>query len=145
MSHRNKKLGTNFAFVIFGLLGMIFSTRPAKSREAADSAVTGVISGSVTADQGEVKAFRIRAKDTLHLISYTVFTNKGRYHIYNLPPSTYEVQAREPGFDSPVQVVKVGFAATKTADLTLKAKPPITSKVKLLEYDELYPPGPARD
>ena len=126
------------------LVGMGFLARLVEARPASPPAVNGVISGSVTADRGEVRAFRVRAKDTAHLITYTVYTNKGQYHIYNLPPSTYEVQVREPGFDSSVQVVDLNSAETKTADLTLKAKPPVTSDVKLVEYDQLYPPGPAR-
>jgi streptogramin lyase len=130
------------AVIVF--LGSGFLTRLVEARPASPPVANGVITGSVTADQGEVRAFRVRAKDTVHLISYTVFTSKGHYHIYNLPPSTYEVQVREPGFDSSVQVVDVSSAETKTADLTLKAAPPAASDVKLVEYDQLYPPGPAR-
>jgi len=127
------------------LSGIVFLSRSGNARSATDATGTGVISGTVTADQGEVRAFRVRAKDTVHLISHTVFTNKGQYHIYNLPPGTYEVQVREPEFDSSVQAVEVRSAESKTADLTLKAKPSATRKVNLVEYDELYPPGPARD
>ena len=83
------------------VLAMGFALQSFAAPPASDQAVTGVISGNVTTDQGEVRAFRVRAKDTLHLITYTIFTNKGKYHIYNLPPSTYEIQVREPGFDSP--------------------------------------------
>lgn len=126
------------------LLATGFLNQLVEGRAAAPPVSNGVISGSVTADRGEVRAFRVRAKDTVHLISYTVFTNKGKYHIYNLPPSSYEVQVREPGFDSSVSVVKLNAAETKTADLTLKSQPPVASDVKLVEYDQLYPPGPAR-
>ena len=127
------------AFLAAGLLSGLAEARP-----ASEQAANGVISGSVTADRGEVKAFRVRARDTVHLISYTVFTSKGKYHIYNLPASSYEVQVREPGFESSVQVVELNGAETKSADLTLKAQPPAASGVKLVEYDQLYPPGPAR-
>src|ERR1700690_2426646 len=130
------------AVIVFFATG--FLSQLAQARQAAPPVSTGAISGSVIADRGGVTAFRVRAKDAVHLISYTVFTNKGRYHIYNLPPSTYEVQVREPEFDSSVQVVEVGSADKKTADLTLKAKQPVGSDVKLIEYDQLYPPGPAR-
>ena len=130
------------AVIVFFATG--FLSQLAQARQAAPPVSTGAISGSVIADRGGVTAFRVRAKDAVHLISYTVFTNKGRYHIYNLPPSTYEVQVREPEFDSSVQVVELNAAETKTADLTLKAQPPVTSDVKLIEYDQLYPPGPAR-
>ena len=30
-------------------------------------------------------------------------------------------------------------------DLALKKEAPTPSNIKLVEYDELYPPGPARD
>ena len=74
-----------------------FRCSAGKGLPAPAPAANGVISGSVNADHGDVRAFRVRAKDTVHLISYTVFTNKAQYHIYNLPPSTYEVQVRETG------------------------------------------------
>jgi hypothetical protein len=48
----------------------------------------------------------------------------GGQSFYNLPPSSYEVQVREPGFDSSVTVVKLNAAETKTVDLTLKSQPP---------------------
>ena len=56
---------------------------------AQDSGKTGVIGGRVTADRGEVRALRVQAKDTVHRMAYTVFTNKGQYQIFNLPPSSY--------------------------------------------------------
>ncbi len=58
----------------------------------------GMISGTVTADQGVVRAFRVKARDTVRRITYTVFTNQGRYHLYNLPAGTYEVSALQEGF-----------------------------------------------
>ncbi len=60
------------------MLAMGFMSGLADGRQSSPATYNGVISGSVTADQGEVRAFRVRAKDTLHLISYTVFTNKGQ-------------------------------------------------------------------
>ena len=41
--------------------------------------------------RGEVRALRVKATDTVNQISYTVFTDKGRYQIPNLPPSSYSV------------------------------------------------------
>ena len=41
---------------------------------ASAAAQSGVIAGSVTADQGVVRAFRVKARDTVHRISYTVYT-----------------------------------------------------------------------
>ena len=59
---------------------------------------TGTLSGIVTVDAGEVQAFRVKARDTVGRIAYTVYTVEGRYRIYNLPSGTYELQVIEPGF-----------------------------------------------
>src|SRR5207249_7115689 len=88
----------------------------------AQGAGTGVLSGKVTADRGEVRALRVKATDTVHRISYTVYTTKGRYQIFNLPPSQYTVQVIEGDFDSTPVNVEVKTGATATADLALKAK-----------------------
>ena len=58
---------------------------------------TGTLAGSVTADAGEVRAFRVKARDTVGRVAYTVYTVEGRYGIYNLPPGSYEVQVIEAG------------------------------------------------
>jgi len=123
---------------------MGFLWQSVQARPATDVVATGTISGKVTAGQGGVRAVRVRARDTVHLITYTVFTHKGEYHIYNLPPSTYEMQAKEPDFDSSPLTIQLGSGETKTADLAMKAKPQVASDVKYLDYDQLYPPGPAR-
>ena len=59
---------------------------------------TGTLAGSVTADGGEVRAFRVKARDTVGRVAYTVYTVDGRYRIYNLPPGSYEVQLIEAGY-----------------------------------------------
>jgi streptogramin lyase/mono/diheme cytochrome c family protein len=135
----------------------------------------GVIAGSVTADRGEVRALRVKARDTVHRISYTVFTQKGRYAINNLPPSSYDVQVLETDFESPVVSVAVKAGATAAADIALKARsasgpigagaaqaagqegyrgstPSTTTpaandgqQVELVDFDALYPPGHGRD
>jgi virginiamycin B lyase len=141
---------------------------------AEDSGKTGVIGGRVTADRGEVRAFRVQAKDTVHRMAYTVFTNKGQYQIFNLPPSSYEVQVLEIGFDSPAQRVELKSGDSKTVELAVKAngvrsprgegafgpggslayagtpatenKPGANGEdVELVDFDTLYPPSPARD
>lgn len=126
------------------MLGFGFSSLWVEARQASSPVASGVISGSVTADQGLVRAFRVKARDTVRLITYTVFTNKGKYNLYNLPPSTYQVQVMEEGFESPVQSVALRAGETKTVDVALKAKP-VTTTVELVDYDTLYPPGRARD
>jgi streptogramin lyase len=115
----------------------------------------GTISGRVTADRGEVRAFRVAADDTLHKITYTVFTRGGQYAIYNLPPSTYEVRVLEEYFDAPAATVDVKSGQTATANIALTAKPgPYLEDVpggkqrpgaELVDWDTLYPAHPARD
>jgi len=108
-------------------------------------AQNSMISGKVTADQGVVRAFRVRAKDTVRKITYTVFTNKGRYQIFNLPAGSYEVSALQEGFESPVQQVQLKAGGAETADLTLKAKPPEKLNVDMVDFDAYLPPGRGRD
>lgn len=119
----------------------------AETGVAQSSVGDGMISGGVTADRGEVRAFRVRATDTVHKITYTVFTTKGRYQIFNLPASRYEVQVVEEAFDSPVQQVEVRAGQPATANLALKARAverPAENR-ELVDFDQLYPPGPGRD
>jgi virginiamycin B lyase len=145
MTHSSTKLCSSLCSVILGLLGLAFSAQRIEAREIANPASNGTISGTVSADQGEVRAFRVKAKDTVHLITYVVFTNKGKYHIYNLPPSTYQIQVMERGFDSLAQSVELKAAETKTVDVALKAKAERERKVKIVDFDTLYPPGKGRD
>jgi len=125
-------------------LGGVLVFWQAETAVAQNVGATGAISGSVTADRGEVRALRVQARDTIHRITYTVYTNKGRYRIADLPPSTYEVRVLEPEFDSPVLTVDVRADGSATADVALKAKPAMAA-AELVEYDALYPPGPGRD
>src|SRR5260221_3238139 len=82
---------------------------------------SGTISGTLTADRGDVRGLRVKARDAAHRISYVVFTHKGRYQINNLPPASYEVQVLEPNFESAPQMVELK-GATATANLAIKAK-----------------------
>ena len=148
------------------LLGVGLLVVPAST--AAQRAVDpGVIAGSVTADLGEVRAFRVKARDTVHRISYTVYTVGGRYQIFNLPPSTYEVQALEEGFESPVETVEVTSGQTTTVNLALTNAGAVAAQgagargataqrnygggaandraAELVDFDTLYPPSPARE
>ena len=134
---------------------------------AQDNHAPGVIAGHVTADQSEIRAFRVKARDSVHRISYTVYTVGGRYQIFNLPPSTYDVQVLEEGFSSPVETVEVAPGRTTTVDLALTATAAATVQgagargataqrnyggraaddraAELVDFDTLYPPSPARD
>ena len=128
---------------------------------------TGSIAGSVTADAGEVRAFRVKARDTVGRISYTVYTVEGRYRIHNLAPGPYEVQVIEAGFEPLVQTVEVAAGRESTADLALESTGEVAATgagagsaearanyggtqlnadgAALVDFDELYPPHPARD
>src|ERR1019366_5178079 len=77
-------------------------------------------------------------------IAYTVFTSKGKYQIYNLPASTYQVSALQDGFDSTSSDIELKAGETKTADLALKTKA-AKSNVELADVDTVFPPSPARD
>ena len=104
-----------------------------------------VISGKVTADRGEVRAFRVKAQDTVRRITYTVFTNKGRYQIANLPAGSYQVSAVQAGYESPAQQVELPAAGTKTVDLALRATASEAPAIALVDFDEYMPPAPGRD
>ena len=135
---------------------------------ASAAAQSGVIAGSVTADQGVVRAFRVKARDTVHRISYTVYTVAGRYQIFNLPPSTYDVQVVEDGFEPLVKTTTVRAGNTATVDLALTSTGVVSvsgaaagaaagqenygrrprlnrAGARLVSFDELYPPHPARE
>ena len=148
---------------VAGLLGLSNAKVIAQNQPA-----TGRIEGAVKAERGEVRALRIKAIDTVNRISYTVFTNKGRYQIPGLPASKYEVRVVEEAFSGEPQTVDVVAGQTRSANLTLTYREVIRqgagaagaaaqsnygaarisadgSVTELLEFDQLYPPSPARD
>ena len=122
----------------------------------AKDAQTGVISGTVTANRDyalseasgnhipALVAVRVRARDAERRITYTVFTQKGRYQIYNLPPGTYKMSAVQDGFDSNGPTVEVKSGEAKTADVTLVVRPD-KLRAELVDFDTLFPPSPTRD
>jgi len=128
-----------WVLIAAGILSM-----PSISYGQAQSAATSVISGAVTTDKGEIRAVRVKATDTVRKIAYTVFTNKGKYQIYNLPSGAYQISALQDGFDSTNLSVELKAGETKTADLALKAKA-AKSDVELADVDTVFPPGVARD
>ena len=89
-------------------------------------AASGVISGTVTANRDyalseasgnhipALYAVRVRARDAERHITYTVFTQKGHYQIYNLPPGTYQMSALQDGFDSKGPTVELKGGETHT-------------------------------
>ena len=149
------------------LLGAALLLCPTSTAVAQNVETPGVIAGSVTAGQRDVRSFRVKARDTMHRISYTVYTVGGSYQIFNLPPSTYEVSVLEEGFESPVETVKVTSDETTRVNLTLTVTAPVAAQgagargataqrsyggsaaddrfAELVDFDTLYPPSPARD
>lgn len=155
------------SLVVAALAG--FSLTVGLFAQRSGATATGTLSGTVTADRGDVRALRVKARNTSSRISYTVFTSKGRYQIYNLPAGPYEIQVVEEAFDSPIQKAQLGAGQTQSADIALKAKASGArgagnagsiaqtsygatpqdaqdlSQVELVDFDALYPPSPARD
>ena len=161
-THTSRRRHTFLTLIL--LLSLLIVLPPS----TAVAQTSGVISGSVTADQGVVRAFRVKARDTVHRISYTVYTVAGRYQIFNLPPSTYDVQVIEDGFEPLVQTTTVSAGNTATVDLALTSTGVVSvsgaaagaaagqenygrrarlnpAGARLVSFDELYPPHPTRE
>jgi streptogramin lyase len=155
---------TAMAAVGLGILAVAGDTTRAQSQSLRAS-----LAGRVTADRGEVRALRVKARDTGRKVTYTVFTSKGRYQFYNLPAGTYDLRVLEDNLDSPVQTVELKAADTRTVDLAVKARAVVAEgagsaaavsqedyqggstsnrargPVELVDFDTLYPPSPVRD
>ena len=150
------------ALVIAGLLlGTVGLWQAAPGAQGVQG--TSTLTGRVTADKGEVRALRVQARDAGRGIVYTVFTTEGQYRILNLPAGTYEVQVVEGTFDSPVQRMTLAVGQTGTVNLAIAQKADagsqytqivnsrsaslgaVNATAELVEFDELYPPGPGRD
>src|SRR5258708_29613988 len=128
----------------------------AAGRAVAQGVRSGEISGIVTANRDyalseasgnhipALYAVRVRARDAERHITYTVFTQKGHYQIYNLPPGNYQMSALQDGFDSKGPTVELKAGDTKTADVALLVRPD-KLLAELVDFDTLFPPGPARD
>ena len=122
----------------------------------AQGTVGGMISGKVSANRdyaisiasGEhipsLYAVRVRASEPERHIVYTVFTQKGQYHFYNLPPGDYEVSGIQDNFESSVTKIDLKAGESKTADVALTAKD-AKPRYQLVDYDTLFPPSPTRD
>jgi streptogramin lyase len=127
-----------------------------KGRAQSQTAHSGSISGTVTANRDyalseasgnhipALYAVRVRARDEERHITYTVFTQKGHYHFYSLPPGTYQMSALQDGFDSSGPTIELKAGETKTADIALTARPDHL-RAELVDFDTLFPPGPTRD
>src|SRR5690348_114667 len=56
----------------------------------AQTGARGTLTGTVSADRGQVIGFRVAAHNLDRRIWYTVFTNKGRYTVPQALPGRYE-------------------------------------------------------
>lgn len=136
-------------------------------RAQAQTTSGAVISGTVSIDHGRVAAFRVKAKDTMRRIAYTVYTHKGRYNIYNLPAGHYEISVLEEGIEPVTQTVDLPAGKTVNGNLNLRATTAAEERIgisgaraqenyggvrgtakataRIVDFDTLYPPGRGRD
>src|ERR1700744_3699925 len=145
-----------FRRLSWGLFGIICGALVSSPGLLAQSAGNGSIAGKVTANRdyaisiasGEhipsLYAVRVKASEPERHIVYTVFTQKGQYHFYNLPPGDYEVSAIQDNFESTVTKVDLKAGDSKTADVALTAKD-AKPRYQLVDYGTLFPPSPTRD
>jgi streptogramin lyase len=160
MAIKEKKTARNKCLAVtFGIMSTILCF---SLTALAQTPVRGTITGTVTADQGNVIGFRVAAHNLDRRLWYTVFTSKGHYVVPQALPGHYEVMVNQPGYNSPTVPLTLGPGESKTADIALKqsmqgdaARPGLrddegpnlgggsgkTVVVKTLE--ELFPPGPA--
>ncbi len=138
------KIAVRRALAAAAFFAVITTTMMARHTVAAPAGdAAGTISGTVSADQGKVVGFQVKARDTERKIIYTVFTRAGQYRVPNLPPGQYEVWVSQEGFKSAPQTVSLESSANQKVNLSITAEP-VKSDAELVDYDTLYPPGPAR-
>src|SRR5437773_3794278 len=89
-----KPLFLTTAVVIAGTLGSLTLLAWPQAR------VRGTITGTVTADRGNVIGLRVTAHNLDLRLWYIVFTNKGRYTIPQALPGRYEVTVNEEGYEA---------------------------------------------
>src|ERR1700690_810194 len=101
-------------------LGMLLAVAVScLSKTSSAQSARGAIEGRVTADRGQVIAFRVAAHNLDRRLWYTVFTNRGHYTVPQALPGRYEVTVFEPAYDSTPQQVDLGAGDNKTADLAV--------------------------
>lgn len=146
--------------VAFGIMAaVLWFSRPA----SAQKIVRGTLNGRVTADQGQVVAFRVAAHNLDRKIWYMVFTKSGQYTVPQALPGRYEVTVTEPGYISPKIALQLSPGGSQTADIALKkqaaeelpklAHPNLDSysryagarNVYVDSMDDIFPPGPGLD
>lgn len=135
----------------------------------AQAPARGTITGQVTSEEGEVRAFRVAAHNLDQRLWYIVFTSKGRYTVPQALPGRYEVMVNEPGYGSPRMPAQLRSGETTSVDIVLDKRPGDFTPLLLTgtqggpptppggereaakktvfvgSMDEVYPPGPGRD
>jgi virginiamycin B lyase len=134
---------------------MFSAAQPSKTDTIAG---TGRVSGKVEAP-GPFQAAQVHLMNVDKNVLFMVYTNGGRYEAVNLFPGKYDVSVVKRGFTADKQTVSLKADEALTLDFVLRqgtaaAQPPGGSggpmggggnaPPQLVEYDELYPPDPAR-
>ncbi len=127
-------------FLSLTALLVLLALAPVKAQMTS---ARGTISGTVTADQGVVRGFRVKAHSLKHRLWYTVFTNSGHYQIPQALSGPYEVSVLQEGYASPAKKIDLAAGQTATVDLAVTKQPPPADVVEQ-DFDTIYPPGPAR-
>jgi virginiamycin B lyase len=128
----------------------------AVTADAEPIAGTAALSGAVQASKA-FQAAQVHLLNTDKNVLFMVWTAGGRYRAINLLPGRYEVTVKKAGFAADPQTVELAAGEPKTLDFTLReaAVSPVrqgefgftssvSGNVKLVSYDELYPPEPGR-
>ena len=129
------------AELLLAALLVPLSSGPALAQEPA----RGNITGTVTADQGQVRGFRVTAHNLGALIWYVVFTKDGKYTIPKALPGPYEITVLQDGYDSPTQKTDLAAGQARRVDIALKKQPEKETKLVYKTFEEMYPPGPGLD
>ncbi|HWF38216.1 MAG TPA: carboxypeptidase regulatory-like domain-containing protein [Candidatus Acidoferrales bacterium] len=105
----------------------------------------GTISGMITADQGQVRGFRVKAHNVDRMIWYTVFTKDGHYTVPPALVGRYEMSVLQDGYNSQTKTVELGTGQSLTVDLATNRNPDPKTDVVYKTFDQMYPPGPGLD
>jgi len=124
---------------------------------AGTIAGTGSVSGQVEA-QKPFQAAQVQFMNVDKNVLFMVYTNAGRYQAVNLFPGNYEVSVVKRGFAAEPRKIAVKAGDTMTVDFTLREAASQeqqpgsfggpqgrAEQTQLVPYDQLYPPGPARE
>jgi virginiamycin B lyase len=133
--------------LVLGLAG--FGLWVGRTAEVRPLPVTATLSGTIKASK-PFQAAQVYAMNADRNILFMVYSSGGRYQAVHLLPGNYEVSARKKGLVSEIKKIIIKPGVNATVDLMMRdapsesQQPPNAQEVKLVSYDELYPPGPAR-